>query len=91
MIMMRWAAALMAVVALPLTGCGVVHQTLERVTQVPMDQAPMVEVDAPNPALTSDAVVADAPVPVVEPEKPATPVAADATVTPLDTARKPRS
>lgn len=59
MIMMRRAVALIAASVLPLTGCGVVHETLERVTQVPIAEAPMVEVDAPNPALASDAVVAD--------------------------------
>jgi hypothetical protein len=38
-----------------------------------------------------EVVVPDEPAPTVEPEKPVTPAAADATVTPLDTARKPRS
>src|SRR4051794_10711180 len=57
-----WPAALLLAVAVPVSGCGHVAETIQRLTasKTPVAQAPIVTVDAPDPSLVSAAVVADA-------------------------------
>lgn len=55
-------AALLLAVAVSLSGCGHVAETIQRLTETkaPVGQAPIPGVDPPDPSLTSGAVVADA-------------------------------
>lgn len=61
------AAALLAA-AMLLSGCGAAESLLSshRTSQVPADEARILTVDAPNPALASDAVVGDVAASVVK-------------------------